>query len=157
MLRSGSQGPEALEMDPKVPPAPVPMDGLTSALRRRHSAAAFLLLDEEKPLEASDLIFTASPRETLVESRAKNLATSFSGHGGDHGSVLHDVQMLFSDPYKITEASVWAKLMTDIAVTANFGALILTFLGAAYHAYGYVQLRNAQKQARSQQGHGHQS
>ena len=26
-------------------------------------------------------------------------------------------------------------------------ALILTFLGAAYHAYGYVQLRNAQKQA----------
>ena len=25
-------------------------------------------------------------------------------------------------------------------------ALILTFLGAAYHAYGYVQLRNAQKQ-----------
>ncbi len=27
-------------------------------------------------------------------------------------------------------------------------ALILTFLGAAYHAYGYVQLRNAQKQAK---------
>ena len=26
-------------------------------------------------------------------------------------------------------------------------ALVLTFLGAAYHAYGYVQLRNAQKQA----------
>eukprot|EP00438_Fugacium_kawagutii_P027872 Skav203270 [mRNA] locus=scaffold2987:109856:110293:+ [translate_table: standard] len=145
-------------MDPKMPPVTaVPMDGSASA-RRRQSAAAFLLLDEE-PLEASDLIFAQSPGETVVESRAKNLATSFSGHGGEHGSVLSDVQMLFSDPYKITEASVWAKLMTDIAVTANFGALILTFLGAAYHAYGYVQLRNAQKQASRSQGggHGHQS
>lgn len=65
------------------------------------------------------------------------------------------------DPYKITESAVWAKIMTDaprlshfasdcfteIAVGANFVALILTFAGAAYHAYGYVQLRNAQKQA----------
>lgn len=138
------------------PPRPLPLD--SSAFRRRRAAAAFLLLDEETDTsEASDLVFPAQSAGENLElgSRAKHLATSFSGHGGDHNAIVGDLRLLLSDPGKITEASVWAKLMTDVAVAANFGALILTFLGAAYHAYGYVQLRNAQKQASRSQGGGH--
>ncbi|CAK9062387.1 Serine/threonine-protein kinase nak1 (N-rich kinase 1) [Durusdinium trenchii] len=143
-----------------------------------------------------------------VAPTGKHLATSFSGHGTGTvgGAVAGDLHQIVADPYKIADSAVpriylwhclvgfrsidvtemWAKLMTDVAVAANFGvpnrsyppiwqdyegscdpassceaqvveglaelqaasqALILTFLGAAYHAYGYVQLRNAQKQA----------
>lgn len=126
----------------------------TSAQRRR-TAAAFLLLEEDDPSETPEPVFTFQ-KNLQLNPPAKHLATSFSGHGPESGAIVEDVKNIFSHP---TETSVWAKLMTDVAVTANFGALILTFLGAAYHCYGYVQLRNAQKQASRSQGggHGHRS
>lgn len=128
---------------------------MTSAQRRR-TAAAFLLLEDPSTQEEPVLFTELSQKNLQLNPPAKHLATSFSGHGPESGAIVEDVKNIFSHP---TETSVWAKLMTDVAVTANFGALILTFLGAAYHCYGYVQLRNAQKQASRSQGggHGHRS
>eukprot|EP00913_Durusdinium_trenchii_P002535 g2344.t1 len=129
---------------------------LTPAMLRRRQAASFLLLDSSDHMEAEVLTDPGlgGLGGDAVAPTGKHLATSFSGHGTGTGAVAGDLHQIVADPYKIADSAMWAKLMTDVAVAANFGALILTFLGAAYHAYGYVQLRNAQKQASRSQGGG---
>ncbi|CAE6943245.1 CPK1 [Symbiodinium sp. KB8] len=129
------------------------------AVARRRTAAAFLLLDSPGEDEQALLTLCNQGHDDAqtVPGHKHRLASSFSGHGShsdEAKAVAGDLGQFLHDPSKIADASAWAKLMTDVAVVANFGALILTFLGAAYHAYGYVQLRNAQKQASRSQGGG---
>ncbi|CAE7360751.1 unnamed protein product [Symbiodinium sp. CCMP2592] len=129
------------------------------AVARRRTAAAFLLLDSPGEDEQALLTLCSQGHDDAqtVPGHKHRLASSFSGHGShsdEAKAVAGDLGQFLHDPSKIADASAWAKLMTDVAVVANFGALILTFLGAAYHAYGYVQLRNAQKQASRSQGGG---
>ncbi|CAJ1447734.1 unnamed protein product [Effrenium voratum] len=134
----------------------LPSDPVRSAMSRRRAAASFLLLDEPQDLDQ-----IAGDQALL--GRKHHPATCFGGHGHEQThtdeakNVAGDLGQFVSNPTKIADTAAWAKLMSDVAVLANFGALILTFLGAAYHAYGYVQFRNAeaQKQASGRSSGGH--
>eukprot|EP00931_Biecheleriopsis_adriatica_P095677 TRINITY_DN69288_c0_g1_i1.p1 TRINITY_DN69288_c0_g1~~TRINITY_DN69288_c0_g1_i1.p1 ORF type:complete len:180 (-),score=17.28 TRINITY_DN69288_c0_g1_i1:36-575(-) len=118
---------------------------------RRHVAASFLLLEPHDVHHVQDAWL-------LPGSGDVHSASSFHGHGHEQShldegkAVASDLTTMLTHPTKLADPTVWAKLLTDIAVLANFGALILTFLGAAYHAYGYKKLRDAQKQSERRRG-----
>eukprot|EP00439_Symbiodinium_sp_Y106_P044840 s162_g5.t1 len=101
------------------------------AVARRRTAAAFLLLDSPGEDEQALLTLCNQGHDDAqtVPGHKHRLASSFSGHGShsdEAKAVAGDLGQFLHDPSKIADASAWAKLMTDVAVVANFGALILT-------------------------------
>lgn len=80
------------------------------------------------------------------------LPLSFSGHGKSETEnakqLAQDVGQMVTHPDKLADPHAWGRIMTELATTCNFGALVLTFVAAAYHAYGYVQYKNAAEQER---------
>lgn len=85
--------------------------------------------------------------------------TSFSGHEGgqsEEPSVTGETKEVFENPAALMDPYEWVKIASVVATVGNFVALCLTFVAAAYHAYGYVQYKRAvEQQANAPDGHGH--
>lgn len=134
--------------------------------RRQVASAAFLLLEDKPKIAWAEHSWPSVP-----ERRRQGCPATFSDHGHEHdsgstaavaGAMEQDLEKLATDPSQLADMNFWVKALTDAAMVANTAALALTFLGALYHAYGYSQLRGAQKQAQAnrharpgQQGQGH--
>eukprot|EP00933_Yihiella_yeosuensis_P013618 TRINITY_DN12529_c0_g1_i1.p1 TRINITY_DN12529_c0_g1~~TRINITY_DN12529_c0_g1_i1.p1 ORF type:complete len:204 (+),score=28.03 TRINITY_DN12529_c0_g1_i1:70-681(+) len=158
----GSSPPEDASQSLHEVDASFPGLRLDSHRHRPSSAAVSFLFTsngEEESANFDSSHLEAMPRQSFrrniplaLNQDSILLPSSFSGDSEHNAAVdgavavEKDLEHIATDPTKLLDFEVWSKLMTDVAVICNYGALTLTFLGAAYHAWGYVQFQNAQKQ-----------
>mmetsp|Transcript_101552 Transcript_101552/g.302977 ORF Transcript_101552/g.302977 Transcript_101552/m.302977 type:complete len:200 (-) Transcript_101552:133-732(-) len=86
--------------------------------------------------------------------------TSFGGHeevgqAENAKHLVHDVGTLVLHPDKWANGHLWTRIMTQLATSANFLALVLTFVAAIYHLYGYQEYKSAREQERHWRGASH--
>mmetsp|Transcript_7145 Transcript_7145/g.11588 ORF Transcript_7145/g.11588 Transcript_7145/m.11588 type:complete len:169 (+) Transcript_7145:30-536(+) len=129
---------ETLELSPAV----------VRPLHARRQAVSFLF-DESSSYSLHDSL------PIIGEAIDDHHKTSFHGHGEEE-SAAGEGAKLASDPALLMDPYEWVKIASAVATVGNFVALGLTFIAAAYHAYGYIQYKRAvEQQANGPAGHGH--
>jgi len=89
----------------------------------------------------------AAPKSTIKEDAAQHAQVKAAPKSAIKEVALH--------PERLTDVHEVIKVGTEVATVCNYGALLLTLVAALYHAYGYIQYRNAK--AQEQDGAQHQT
>mmetsp|Transcript_40516 Transcript_40516/g.75935 ORF Transcript_40516/g.75935 Transcript_40516/m.75935 type:complete len:207 (-) Transcript_40516:76-696(-) len=133
--------------------------------RARHQGTSFLFVNgssngAEHAASDSLAIPSALGRDHVrhfAEAQApveQLTVTSFHMDTGA-GALEGEAEQLAHNPAALIDPFEWVKIASELATVGNFLALVLTFVAAAYHAYGYVQYKRAlEQQKNAGGGHG---